>query len=360
MTPTPEIALRLDSLAKSYGNVTAVDSIALDVHTGEFLTLLGSSGSGKSTTLMMVAGFETPTSGRILLNDRDVVGIPPHRRELGVVFQSYALFPHMSALDNVAYPLRMRGVAKQERRARAMEALEGVQLAAGAARRPSELSGGQQQRVALARALITDPRVLLMDEPLGALDKKLREHMQIELRRLHRERGVTVVYVTHDQDEALSLSDRIAVMRDGRIEQVGAPREIYAAPATRFVADFIGEATLLEGRVAGAAGDDLYDVRTTEGRVVQAASARAFAKGDAVVVMIRPEVMRLGGDGSERVGVRVVDVGYFGSELRYECRTADGATVIVRELAERDHRPVPVGQETEARWAARDSILISA
>jgi putative spermidine/putrescine transport system ATP-binding protein len=360
-SPHADTVLALRSLTRAYGKVTAVDSVDLDVRSGEFLTLLGSSGSGKSTTLMMVAGFETPTSGQILLNGRDVVGIPPYKRGLGVVFQSYALFPHMSALDNVAYPLRMRGVKKADRRERALEALAGVKLDEAAGRRPSQLSGGQQQRVALARALITDPRVLLMDEPLGALDRQLREHMQIELRRLHRERGVTVVYVTHDQDEALSLSDRIAVMRQGGIEQIGTPREIYTAPTSRFVADFIGEATLLEGEVCAATGEDL-EVRLPDGETVPARSGHGFGPGQRVVLMVRPEQVRLDAatfaDGRAGVATRVVDAGYFGDSHRLECRTAAGATVVARRPA--TAAVGRVGDELRASWDIDDARVLPA
>src|SRR5688572_11305539 len=239
----------LVNLRKLYGGVVALDTLTLSVKQGEFVTLLGPSGSGKTTTLMMIAGFEDPSAGDILVNGEPVVSRPPHRRNIGVVFQSYALFPHMTVAGNVGYPLRMRHVRRDDVRRRVAAALDLVQLGALGDRYPAQLSGGQQQRVALARALVFEPPLLLMDEPLGALDKKLREDLQLEIKRIHRDVGVTVIYVTHDQSEALTMSDRIAIMRAGRLEQYGAADELYERPATRFVAEFVGEATLLGARV---------------------------------------------------------------------------------------------------------------
>src|SRR5512132_1690651 len=230
----------------------ALDTLTLEVEQGEFVTLLGPSGSGKTTTLMMIAGFEEPTAGEILVSGEPVVHRPAYRRNIGVVFQSYALFPHMTVAANVAYPLRMRNVGRDEIRRRVAAALDLVQLVALGGRYPGQLSGGQQQRVALARALVFEPPLLLMDEPLGALDKKLREDLQLEIKRIQREVGVSVIYVTHDQSEALTMSDRIAIMRGGRLEQYAAAEELYERPATRFVAEFVGEATLLPARVESA------------------------------------------------------------------------------------------------------------
>jgi ABC-type Fe3+/spermidine/putrescine transport system ATPase subunit len=231
----------LAGLTRYYGETAAVREVSLAVGAGEFVTLLGPSGSGKTTTLMIVAGFVEPSAGDVRIGGRSVLGLPPHRRNLGVVFQSYALFPHMPVFDNVAFPLRMRRVDRTETRRRVAAALDMVQLGALAERRIHQLSGGQQQRVALARALVFEPPVLLMDEPLGALDRKLREQMQLEIKRLQRALGLTAIYVTHDQEEALLLSDRVAIMHEGAIHQVGAPAEVYERPATAFVADFVGE-----------------------------------------------------------------------------------------------------------------------
>ena len=245
-------ALSLRALTKRYPNFTAVDAIDLDVAAGEFVTLLGPSGSGKTTTLMMVAGFTPPTSGDIHLNGRSLTALAPERRNIGVVFQNYALFPHMTVQDNVSFPLRMRNQNRQTIAEKVVAALRMVQLEQLGERLPKELSGGQQQRVALARALVFDPDLLLMDEPLGALDKNLREQMQFELKRLHAELGITILFVTHDQEEALTLSDRIALMNVGGIVQIGSAEELYESPATRFVAEFIGESNIIAGRVDGA------------------------------------------------------------------------------------------------------------
>ena len=248
--PSNEIAVRLRGLTKRYGQVTAVDGIDLDIREGELLTLLGPSGSGKTTTLRMIAGFELPTDGTIHLDGVDVTGRPPFERDVNTVFQDYALFPHMDVADNVGYGMRVRRVPRAERRERVAAALAQVRLERFGDRRPSELSGGQRQRVALARALVNRPRVLLLDEPLGALDRQLRQEMQVELKAIQAEVGITFVVVTHDQEEALTMSDRIAVLRDGRIEQVGAPAEVYERPATPFVAGFIGTSNVLAGPAA--------------------------------------------------------------------------------------------------------------
>ena len=246
-SPSAEVVLRLVDVSKNFGDVQAVDGISLDVHAGEFFALLGPSGSGKTTCLRMVAGFDRPSSGWIWLAGRDVTDDPPFVREVNTVFQDYALFPHMSVADNIGYGLRVRGVRKADRDARVDEALRTVRLEGYGDRRPAQLSGGQRQRVALARALVKRPRVLLLDEPLGALDRKLREEMQVELKGLQRELGITFVFVTHDQDEALTMSDRIAVFNHGRLEQVGTPADIYDRPSTPFVADFIGTSNIVEG-----------------------------------------------------------------------------------------------------------------
>jgi putative spermidine/putrescine transport system ATP-binding protein len=297
----------LEGLRKSYGAVAAVAGVDLEIATGEFFTMLGPSGSGKTTTLRLIAGFERPDAGRISLAGADVSGLPPYARDVNTVFQDYALFPHMTVADNIGYGLRIRGVARQERRARVDEALELVQLPGYGDRRPAQLSGGQRQRVALARAIVNRPRVLLLDEPLGALDLKLRQEMQIELKRIQREVGITFVYVTHDQDEALTMSDRIAVFREGRIEQVGQPAEVYEHPASAFVAGFVGISNLLE--------------RTLGGRRVR--------------VTVRPEKIRIldddepGEAGAHVEPGRIREVVYAGMATRYIVELDDGGELTV-------------------------------
>ncbi len=275
--PSSSPAVSLVGVRKRFGPVTAVDGVDLEVVDGEFFAMLGPSGSGKTTVLRMVAGFETPTEGRVHLGGRDVTDDPPFARDVNTVFQDYALFPHMSVAENVAYGLMVKGVARHERRSRAEEALAAVRLDGFEQRRPAQLSGGQRQRVALARALVNRPRVLLLDEPLGALDLKLREQMQLELKALQRDVGITFLFVTHDQDEALTMSDRIAVFNAGRIEQIGTPAEIYEHPATRFVAGFVGTSNLLTGEAArtvvGAEGT--YSVRPEKVRIVAAGTPPA-------------------------------------------------------------------------------------
>ena len=242
--------IQIRNLAKSFGNVRAVDGVDLDINAGEFITLLGPSGSGKTTVLRMIAGFETPDSGSILLNGKEITNLPAYERDVNTVFQDYALFPHMDVITNIEYGLKVKGVDKKERRQKALVALEQVRLSGDEARKPSQLSGGQRQRVALARALVNRPAVLLLDEPLGALDLKLRQQMQIELKQLQREVGITFIFVTHDQEEALTMSDRIAVFDKGRIQQVDKPAAIYEKPQNKFVADFVGVSNLISGSAA--------------------------------------------------------------------------------------------------------------
>ena len=271
------VAIRLRGLRKTFGSVVAVDDVDLDIADGEFLTLLGPSGSGKTTVLRMIAGFELPTAGLIELAGVDVSHLPPFQRDVNTVFQDYALFPHLSVQDNVEYGLKVKGVGKDERRRRAVEALESVRLEGYGERKPSEMSGGQRQRVALARALVNRPKVLLLDEPLGALDLKLREQMQIELKAIQRDVGIMFVFVTHDQEEALTMSDRIAVFNAGRIEQVGTPAQVYERPATEFVAGFVGTSNLLRGDVSTAVVgvDGVFSIRPEKIRMVELDSAIA-------------------------------------------------------------------------------------
>ena len=274
------LPIRIRGLTKRYGSVYALNSVDLNVHSGEFLTLLGPSGSGKTTLLMAIAGFNRPDSGSIRFGEDEIILTPPHKRDVGMVFQSYALFPHMSVADNIAFPLKLRGVSSAERAARVEEALDTVQLSGFGARGINQLSGGQRQRVALARAFVFGPRILLMDEPLSALDKKLRERMQIELKHLHRKLGVTTVYVTHDQREALTMSDRIAVINDGELVQLDVPRVIYDNPANAFVADFIGESTMLPLTSDNAGGLYFRDQKVGE---------TDLGRGGEWTLVVRPE-----------------------------------------------------------------------
>jgi spermidine/putrescine transport system ATP-binding protein len=288
-------SVELESVTKRFGNLVAVDDLSLELAGGEFFTLLGPSGCGKTTTLRMVAGFEQPSTGEIRIDGADVAGLPPHRRPTNTVFQSYALFPHLNVEDNVAFGLRRKGVSKADAEGRVKAELERVGLAAEANRRPAQLSGGMQQRVALARALVNLPKVLLLDEPLGALDLKLRKGLQVELKRIQREVGITFVYVTHDQEEALTMSDRIAVMNHGRVEQVSAPVEVYERPATTFVAGFIGVSNLMPATVVGSG-----TVQLDSGPRVSA-QTDGFAPGERCHAVVRPEKLRietLGADGA--------------------------------------------------------------
>jgi putative spermidine/putrescine transport system ATP-binding protein len=291
MSTASEGKLEVREVVKRYGDALAVAGVSLETRPGEFLTLLGPSGSGKTTTLGMIAGFERPTEGRVLLDGRDLSTVPPHRRDIGVVFQNYALFPHMSAAANVGFPLRMRGVGRQEISRRVADAMALVELDGLGSRRPNELSGGQQQRVAFARAVVFEPRLLLMDEPLGALDKKLRETLQLEVMRISRQLGVTVVYVTHDQDEALVMSDRIAVYRSGRIEQVGTAEDLYEHPRSVFVADFIGDSNIVRGRFRRRAGADVLECSSFELKVAD--PPEGLQSGESAALVVRPERLRI-------------------------------------------------------------------
>lgn len=318
--------LALEGVGKRYGAQVAVDSLDLTLRRAEFVTLLGPSGSGKTTTLMMVAGLQQPDTGTIRLNGASVADLPPYRRDIGMVFQHYALFPHMTVRRNVGFPLEMRRIPREEIAKLVDEALELVRLPGLGDRLPKELSGGQQQRVALARALVYRPALLLMDEPLGALDRKLREQLQLEIKRVHRERGISVLYVTHDQEEALTMSDRIAVFDHGRIQQIGAPEELYDRPSTRFVASFIGDTNLVSGR-AVAAADGVCEVETLAGRV-RASVRRPVGAGASVVVAVRPERVSLASDGEGLAGI-VTDVIFVGTARKYAVRLNDGTECFV-------------------------------
>jgi putative spermidine/putrescine transport system ATP-binding protein len=332
---TPPL-VRFVGVGKTFdGRTWAVRDLDLDIRAGEFLTLLGPSGSGKTTTLAMLAGFEAPSTGEIELDGRPITRTPPHRRDFGVVFQQYALFPHLDVGANVAYPLTVRGVARDETARRVAEALAMVKLDGLADRRVQQLSGGQQQRVALARALVFSPRLVLMDEPLGALDKRLREHMQVELKALHRQLGLTFVYVTHDQSEALTMSDRVAVFDGGRVQQLDTVDRLYEAPATRFVAGFVGDSTQLAGTIAAREPHDAADdarVQVVPGVAPLAArNVDRLAPGAAAVACIRPERIEAHfapppADVTNVVPARVADVVYFGDHLRLRCALDGVAT----------------------------------
>jgi spermidine/putrescine transport system ATP-binding protein len=333
------------------------------VRKGEFLSLLGPSGCGKTTSLRMIAGFEQPDEGEILIGGVDAVGTPPYRRNVNTVFQQYALFPHMSILDNVAYGLKQKRVGRAERYTRAREALELVRLTGREKHKPSMLSGGQQQRVALARALVNHPRVLLLDEPLGALDLKLRKEMQIELTRIQQEVGITFIYVTHDQGEALSMSDRIAVMSDGVIEQLGTPAEIYDRPLTAFVADFIGEMNFLDGKI-NEIGDGEYDLDTGAGVVVRARGEAT--RGQLARVGIRPARVRIASspvEGSINAAHAVVDTKmYLGDEVQVLATLDGGTQMVIREQrvgSDESHDAIRPGDQIMLQWDRTAPVLLA-
>jgi putative spermidine/putrescine transport system ATP-binding protein len=347
------VVVELRGCTRDYGPLRAVDALDLTVVEGEFLALLGPSGCGKTTTLNLIAGFVPPTAGRVLIDGEDVTGRPPHLRGLGVVFQSYALFPHLSVRENVAFGLRERRVPAPEIERRVGDALELVRLDRQGRQRPGELSGGMQQRVALARALVYQPRVLLLDEPLAALDRKLREGMRDELRAIQRSVGVTTIFVTHDQAEALGLADRIAVMNRGRIEQLGSPREIYERPATRFVADFIGASTVLRGRAVAA------DRVAVAGSTLQIAGGRAWPAGADVELAIRPERVRLAaGLGDNVLDAQVEGLVYQGAQTEVTARLADGQRVLI-VIGEPTPMPLAPGQPVRLHLPA-DAFMVLA
>ena len=371
MTPTRPAAgerpaLVLRALTKHFGSAVAVDGIDLDVRPGEFLTLLGPSGSGKTTTLRMAAGFMAPTSGSIEIDGSDMTRVPPHRRDVGMVFQNYALFPHMTAAENVAFPLRMRRRPGAEIKKRVGEALDLVKLGSFGDRYPRQLSGGQQQRIALARAVVFEPRLLLMDEPLGALDRKLRESLQLEIIRVSRELGATVLYVTHDQEEALVMSDRIAIFSMGRIEQLGSGADLYDRPASLFVADFIGESNILRGRyeVDGGAGGWMTRDET-RWRVGAASAGRSdVASGAAAALVVRPERMRVLADGATPDGLNTADatvdeVLYLGPDIKYQLALPWGQRISIREPRELDARELERGERVRIGWKVEDGLLVA-
>jgi len=356
-------AVVLDRIRKTFGSVTAVDDLSLGIEAGEFITFLGPSGSGKTTMLMMIAGFEFPDSGEIYVDLKPVVAMPPYRRGIGMVFQNYALFPHMTVAENIGFALKQRGVAKADIAREVARTLEIVRLRGYEGRYPRQLSGGQQQRVALARAIIFKPRVLLMDEPLSALDKQLREELQLEIKRLHRQLGITFIYVTHDQREALIMSDRVAVMNEGRVEQLGSPSDLYDRPANRFVAAFIGESNFLEGTVVAAeAGEATVRVA---GTTVRAVSATPPAVGASVVLAVRPEKISFASvDRGARsrdlnsLTALVRDVTFVGEMHRYVLEIAPATTVVLKQQHRFPIRPRVADERVEIEWHMQDTLLV--
>jgi putative spermidine/putrescine transport system ATP-binding protein len=369
MTAPHGAELELVAVSKTFGAVLAVDSVSLTVASGEFLTLLGPSGSGKTTTLMMIAGFESATAGEILLGGQRLTHVPPYRRNLGMVFQHYALFPHMTVHDNLAFPLRTRGVTRAETGERVEEALARVRLPGYGARFPAQLSGGQQQRVALARALVYGPPVLLMDEPLGALDKKLREQMQLEIKHIQRDLRLTVIYVTHDQEEALTMSDRIAVMHQGRIVQLGPPEDLYERPADQFVADFIGESNFLEVTVRGIE-NGVATAQTAGGLDVAVAVGGTGTDGARLMLALRPERVRLAAAGGQTRAPGVIDasgyrwwnglieeVVYIGAARKYQVRLGE-QLLVAQQQAGHDVPCFREGERVDVGWSTADLRVV--
>ncbi|ACP23110.1 polyamine ABC transporter, ATP-binding protein, putative (plasmid) [Sinorhizobium fredii NGR234] len=336
MNPEPRIngdLVRFEGVEKTYDGVTiVVERLDLAIRRGEFLTMLGPSGSGKTTSLMMLAGFEMPTAGRIILDGKPIERLPPHQRNIGVVFQNYALFPNMTVAENVAFPLQMRKVEKADQKARVEAALDMVQMAKFAGRRPAQLSGGQQQRIALARALVFEPSLVLMDEPLGALDKQLREHMQIEIKHLHERLGITIVYVTHDQSEALTMSDRIAVFDKGRIQQLGKPADVYERPANPFVAQFIGDNNALHGTILDVSGPHCTVQIDGDRQTIKAAVGAPLAAGEKTTLSIRPERIRIGhtSDRANNIKASVRELIYLGDHVRVRVAALGSEEIIIK------------------------------
>ena len=357
--PDARHAIALEGVSMSFGSAQALRPTDLAVRKGEFLTLLGPSGSGKSTLLNLIAGAIAPTSGRILLDDRDITFTPPRERGVGMVFQNYALMPHMTVFENVAYPLRVRREPAEQISRKVHQALERVGLKGFESRKPRQLSGGQQQRVGIARCIVYSPAIILMDEPLGALDKNLREQMQDEIKRLHTDLGTTFIYVTHDQEEALNMSDRICLMSVGEIAQLGTPDELYFAPRSRFVAEFIGESNVIEGRLAAAGR-----IATAGGREFVVAE-HDIATGSEVALMVRPErVKRLGHDEPAPAGANLVEglvagTSFVGGTTRIRVSAADGLSLITKTISDHVSRRVATGTPVRLAWLPADSVLLT-
>ena len=347
-TMSPDV--RLEDVVKEFPETRAVDGISLEIPRGSFFALLGPSGCGKTTTLRMIGGFEEVTSGRILLGDRDVVGLPPYKRDVNTVFQSYALFPHMTVADNVAFGLQRKRLPKGEVKTRVAEILELVDLAGREGRKPRQLSGGQQQRVALARAIVNNPRVLLLDEPLGALDLKLRKQMQLELKRIQNEVGITFVHVTHDQEEAMTMADTIAVMNGGRIEQLGTPAELYERPRSAFVAGFLGKSNLLEGTITG---DGLI-------RLVDGSELRASTNGShgPVSIGVRPEKISLSDGGVNRLSGKVKESAYIGVATEVVVATPVGEMTVFHQNVEAGGGAPAPGSHVTLSWESEATFVV--
>lgn len=347
------------NVQKSYdGESLVVKNLNLVIEKGEFLTLLGPSGSGKTTCLMMLAGFETATSGEITLDGTKINHIPPHKRGIGMVFQNYALFPHMSVAENLAFPLEVRKLEKTVRDAKVKRALEMVQMEEFANRRPSQLSGGQQQRVALARSLVFEPQLVLMDEPLGALDKQLREHMQYEIKHLHERLGITVVYVTHDQSEALTMSNRVAVFSDGRIQQLASPEDLYERPENAFVAQFIGENNTFLGEVK--ARDGRWATVSVDGQEIRALAVNCGDVGSKTSLSIRPERVALGQQGENHLKAVVEELIFLGDHIRCRIKIGQNNGFIIKLQNTPDLPVLKQGEEIDVCWSAEDCRALDA
>jgi spermidine/putrescine transport system ATP-binding protein len=351
--PAPRTApdIRLEEVTKRFDDVVAVDRVSLEVPRGSFFALLGPSGCGKTTTLRMIGGFEEPTEGTIYLADRDVTGLPPYKRDVNTVFQTYALFPHLSIFDNVAFGLRRRGVKGGDLRSRVARMLELVQLGGFERRKPHQLSGGQQQRVALARALVNSPQVLLLDEPLGALDLKLRKEMQLFIKGLQHDLGITFIHVTHDQEEAMTMADTIAVMNDGHIEQLGTPTDLYEHPRTAFVARFLGVSNMLEGTADGNGA-----VRLSDGSVVHAPAA-AGRRGR-VSVGIRPEKIRLGANEGNSLAGEIAERSYIGVSTQYVVKTKAGSITVYAQNADPGAGAYKPGDQVALSWSPEVTFVV--
>ncbi|WP_374421408.1 ABC transporter ATP-binding protein [Chromobacterium sp.] len=363
MSAASDVLVRFLDVQKSYdGENLIVKNLNLDIRQGEFLTLLGPSGSGKTTSLMMLAGFETPTGGEIQLAGRSINRVPPHKRNIGMVFQNYALFPHMTVAENLAFPLSVRGVSKADIQDKVKRALSMVQLDAFAGRYPGQMSGGQQQRVALARALVFEPQLVLMDEPLGALDKQLREHMQMEIKHLHQRLGVTVVYVTHDQGEALTMSDRVAVFHQGEIQQVAAPAQLYERPDNAFVANFIGENNRLPGTLLSQDGERCL-VELERGERVTALAVKVGEAGSRVSLSVRPERVHLNARSeacANRFSGRVAEFIYLGDHVRVRLEACGRADFYVKQpIADLDPQ-LAVGDVVPLGWQVEHARALDA
>jgi spermidine/putrescine transport system ATP-binding protein len=350
---TRKVDVRLEDVTKRFDDVVAVDSLSLEVESGSFFALLGPSGCGKTTTLRMIGGFEQPTEGSIFLGDREVSGLPAYKRDVNTVFQSYALFPHLSVFENVAFGLRRKAVRGETLRGRVEEMLRIVGLGGMGKRKPRQLSGGQQQRVALARALVNKPQVLLLDEPLGALDLKLRKQMQLELKAIQHDVGITFIHVTHDQEEAMTMADQIAVMNQGRIEQLGTPTELYETPATAYVASFLGASNLIAGTVSGT-----DTVRLRNGPEVRVRPAALGGRTGEVAVGIRPEKIELGGGQENTLDGKIAEEAYVGVATQYLVDTDCGQLTVYRQNASPGLNGAAPGQRLTLSWSPESTFVV--